>query len=290
MRLRNKSATPPDAIGTDWDVRHAAVVISLDTLPGTLAEIQSIQKTRIPRHRQRAAKSDKVETVKTTTTNQTRAERLAGQISNAILVGEFPPGARLDEQQLAGRFGVSRTPVREALRQLATSGLIDLRPRRGALVASVTQEELQTMFAAMAEMEAACARLSAANMTAAEREALQQLQATMAALVKVGDPDAYADANQAFHLAIYAGTHNSVLNDFTANLRSRLAPFRRAQFLTAGRLPRSWEEHQAVVQAILAGDGTAAHAAMLRHVDLVEDAFDEFNSTARPAVPVRVAE
>src|ERR1700760_691635 len=67
------------------------------------------------------------------TENQTRAEKLAGQISNAILAGEFVPGSRLDEQQLAQRFGVSRTPVREALRQLATSGLIDLRPRRGAL-------------------------------------------------------------------------------------------------------------------------------------------------------------
>lgn len=237
-----------------------------------------------------AAERDRGGTVKSTTTNQTRAERLAGQISNAILEGEFPPGARLDEQQLAGRFGVSRTPVREALRQLATSGLIDLRPRRGALVASVTPDELQTMFAAMAEMEAACARLSALNMTPAEREELRQLQTTMATLARGDDPDAYADANQAFHLAIYAGSHNAVLNDFTANLRSRLAPFRRAQFRTMGRLPRSWEEHQTVVEAILAGDAPTAHAAMLRHVDLVEDAFDEFNSAARPALPAGVGE
>lgn len=221
--------------------------------------------------------------MKTTTTNQTRAERLAGQISNAILAGEFPPGARLDEQQLAGRFGVSRTPVREALRQLATSGLIDLRPRRGALVASVTQEQLQTMFAAMAEMEAACARLAAVHMTAAERQQLQQLQETMAGLVKTGDPDAYADTNQAFHLAIYAGSHNPVLSEFTGRLRTRLSPFRRAQFRTQGRLPRSWEEHQAVVEAILANDPPAAHAAMLRHVDRVEDAFDAFSSATRPA-------
>src|SRR6201999_1955062 len=67
-----------------------------------------------------------------TSDNQTRTERLAEQVSNAIIAGEFAPGARLDEQHLAQRFGVSRTPVREALRQLATSGLIDLRPRRGA--------------------------------------------------------------------------------------------------------------------------------------------------------------
>ena len=221
--------------------------------------------------------------MKTTTSNQTRAERLAGQISNAILTGEFQPGARLDEQQLAGRFGVSRTPVREALRQLATSGLIDLRPRRGAVVASVTPDELQTMFAAMAEMEAACARLSAMHMTPVERDQLRQLQNTMSELVKAGDPDAYADANQAFHLSIYTGSHNSVLADFTARLRSRLAPFRRAQFRAAGRLPLSWDEHHAVVEAILAGNPEEAHAAMLRHVDRVEDAFDAFSSSARPA-------
>lgn len=221
-----------------------------------------------------------VKRVKTTASSQTRAERLAGQLSNAILTGEFPPGARLDEQQLAGRFGVSRTPVREALRQLATSGLIDLRPRRGAVVASVTPEQLQMMFAAMAEMEAACARLAAMHMSEAERQELRQLQDTMADLVKSGDPDAYADVNTAFHRAIYAGSHNEVIFDFTSKLRSRLDPFRRAQFRITGRLARSWEEHEAVVKAIVAHNPDEAHAAMLRHVVRVEDAFDRFNSAA----------
>jgi DNA-binding GntR family transcriptional regulator len=218
--------------------------------------------------------------VKPTTSSQTRAERLAGQLSNAILSGEFAPGARLDEQQLAGRFGVSRTPVREALRQLATSGLIDLRPRRGAVVASVTPEQLQTMFAAMAEMEAACARLAAVHMTEAERQGLRQMQTAMADVVRNGDPDAYADVNRAFHRAIYAGTHNEVIDDFTSKLRSRLDPFRRAQFRIPGRPARSWEEHEAVVKAILERDPAEAHAAMLRHVGRIEDAFDRFNSAA----------
>jgi DNA-binding GntR family transcriptional regulator len=214
--------------------------------------------------------------VNTTTGNQTRAERLAGQISNAILSGEFEPGARLDEQQLAQRFGVSRTPVREALRQLATSGLIDLRPRRGAVVASATPAELDTLFAAMAEMEAACARLAALNMTQQEREELQALHQSMAKLVTAGDPDAYADANQTFHLTIYAGAHNATVAGFTAGLRRRLSPFRRAQFRVAGRIGKSWNEHDAVVRGIIAGDASAAHAAMLAHVDLVEDTYDEF--------------
>jgi len=222
-----------------------------------------------------------------TSENQTRTERLAEQVSSAILAGEFPPGARLDEQQLAQRFGVSRTPVREALRQLATSGLIDLRPRRGALVASLTPQDWETMFAAMAEMEASCARLSALRMTSLERRRLETMHEQMGELVHsaAADAEVYADANQAFHLTIYSGAHNTVVSDFTAGLRRRVAPFRRAQFRNPGRLPQSHEEHGLVVQAILAGDAPGAHAAMLRHVSLVENAFETFAHTTRQRGP-----
>jgi DNA-binding GntR family transcriptional regulator len=220
-----------------------------------------------------------------TTDHQTHAEKLAEQLGNAIVAGEYAPGCRLDEHQLAQRFGVSRTPVREALRQLAATGLIEMRPRRGALVAVVTPEVLETLFVAMAEMEASCARLAAQRMTSLERRRLQALHAGMAALVRSGDPEAYADANQSFHLGLYAGAHNAVVGDFTTGLRRRLAPFRRAQFRTVGRLPRSYAEHDAVVQAILTGDAAGAHAAMLHHVSLVEDAFDEFSSVARMGAP-----
>jgi DNA-binding GntR family transcriptional regulator len=221
----------------------------------------------------------------TIASKQTRSDQLAAQIANAILSGEFTPGYRLDEHQLAQRFAVSRTPVREALRQLAASGLIEVRPRRGAIVAAVTPEELETLFVAMAEMEASCARMATQRMTPLERRRLQALHEDMAGLVRSGDPEAYADANQSFHLMIYAGAHNAVIADFTAGLRQRLAPFRRAQFRTLGRLPRSHAEHEAVVRAILTGNAAAAHAAMLHHVSLVEDAFDEFFTTARRAVP-----
>jgi DNA-binding GntR family transcriptional regulator len=212
--------------------------------------------------------------------NQTLAERLAGEIADAILNEFFAPGFRLDEHLLAQRFGVSRTPVREALRQLAATGLIDMRPRRGAIVARVTQAELEALFVAMGEMEATCARLSAMSMTPVERRRLAALHDRMAELVRAGDPEPYALANQGFHESIYAGAHNAVLSGFTAGLRRRLAPFRRAQFRTPGRLPRSHAEHDAVVKAILAGDSTTAHAAMLHHVSLVEDAYDALSASS----------
>jgi DNA-binding GntR family transcriptional regulator len=204
----------------------------------------------------------------------TQTERLADQIAALVLSGDFEPGLRLDEHMLAERFGVSRTPVREALRQLASTGLIEIRPRRGATVASATSAQLDTLFGAMAEVEATCSRLAAMSMTPIERRRLQSLHESMAELVARDDRDGFAAANLTFHTLIYTGAHNDIITEFAIGLRRRLAPFRKAQFRTEGRLPRSQEEHGNVVRAILAGDALAAHAAMFDHMSLVEDSFD----------------
>jgi len=208
--------------------------------------------------------------------NPTLAEKLASAIADGILDGTLKPGLRLDEIGLAQQHGVSRTPVREALRQLNTSGLIDMRPRKGAVVSKATPDQIESLFVAMAEMEATCARLCALSMTPVERRRLQARQETMMALADTGDQDAYSDANVAFHSAIYAGCHNGPLADYAMGPRRRVGPFRRAQFRMEGRLKRSNEEHGAVVRAIVAGDAAAAHAAMLHHVSLVEDAYEAF--------------
>ena len=203
----------------------------------------------------------------------TQADRLADAIADCVLSGEFQPGLRLDEGMLADRYGVSRTPVREALRRLASTGLIDVKPRRGATVARATSAQLESLFGAMAEMEATCARLAAMSMTPIERRRLHNLHETMAAVVQRDDREAYAAANVGFHTQIYAGAHNDVLADIATALRRRVAPFRRAQFRTEGRLSRSHAEHATVVKAILACDAEAAHTAMIHHMSLVEDSF-----------------
>ena len=213
----------------------------------------------------------------------TQAERLAEAIVDSVLSGDFAPGLRLDEASLAERYGVSRTPVREALRQLASTGLIDLKPRRGATVATVSSAQLEALFAAMAEIEAACARLAAMSMTPIERRRLQNLHETMGALVLEDKRESYAAANIAFHTQIYLGAHNEILSDFATSLRRRLAPFRRAQFRNEGRTSRSHIEHSAVVKAILACDAPAAHTAMFHHMSLVEDAFGQLGAGARAA-------
>ena len=207
--------------------------------------------------------------------NQTLAEKLAAELAQVILQRGFEPGSRLDEHMLAERFRVSRTPVREALRQLAATGLIEMRPRRGAFVARVTAEQLGELFVAMGEIEATCARLSAIQMTPIERRRLEALHKSMGEAAREGKHDAYVEANRNFHACIYAGSHNKVLSDFATALRQRLEPFRSAQFGTVGRVPRSHSEHDQVVRAILSGDAEAAHAAMLHHVSLIEEALEE---------------
>ena len=215
----------------------------------------------------------------------TRAETLAREIADAILAGELAPGARLDEQGLAQRYSVSRTPVREALRQLGASGLIETRPRRGVVVATVTPDQLGVLFVAMAEIEATCARLCALRMTSLERRQLGALHGRMGELMTQDDRDAYADANVAFHAAIEAGAHNAVFSEISSGLRRRLSPYRRAQFRAPGRLRLSHSEHGDVVEPILRGDAVAAHAAMLHHVTLVEDAFEQLTSARGVSSP-----
>ncbi len=205
----------------------------------------------------------------------TTVDTLANDMAEAILSGEFAPGSRLDEQLLAQRYAVSRTPVREALRQLATTGLIEIRPRRGAIVTQVTPVMLETLFVAMGELEATCARLAAMSMSPTERRRLQMLHDRMGVMARDGETEAFVEANQELHGMIYAGAHNSVVAEMTVALRRRLSPYRRAQFRLEGRPPRSHAEHDAVVVAIIRGDPAAAHAGMLHHVTLVEQSFEE---------------
>ena len=226
--------------------------------------------------------------------SQTRAERLADEIAGEILTGAFPPGLHLDEQVLARRFGVSRTPVRDALRLLSGTGLIDLRPRAGAVVRTITPDELDMLFIAMGEVEATCARLATLSMSPTERAALQNLHESMGHLAEAGDREGYAEANLAFHGALYAGAHNKVMEEIAVSLRRRLMPYRRAQFRAPGRLQRSHAEHGAVVRSVLSRDAAAANAAMLIHMSIVEDAFDavdaapaEDRASAAEAAPGR---
>ncbi|MBB4265096.1 GntR family transcriptional regulator [Roseospira visakhapatnamensis] len=210
----------------------------------------------------------------------TRAEVLRKGLEEDIFSGRLKPGDRLDEVSLAERFSVSRTPVREALHQLSASGLVEVRPRQGAVVAQITLRRLIEIFDVMAELEGMCARLAARRMTTEERTALHTAHAACADAVAAGhDVDAYYEANWRFHDLIYVGSHNTVLEETTAGLRLRATPYRRHQLNRPGRLADSLREHETVLQAILDGDGVRADSAMRDHVSIQGDLFADLLST-----------
>jgi DNA-binding GntR family transcriptional regulator len=196
-------------------------------------------------------------------TPKTRSETLRESIEEMIAVGKLAPGQHLDETSLAEEFGVSRTPIREALIQLASMGIVEMRPRRGAIVAEIGPQQLIEMFEVMAEFEAMCGRLAARRMTPAEHV---ELLAAHQAARDASDPDAYFYLNEAFHDHIYAGSHNGFLADQARALHRRLRPYRRLQLRVRDRLKMSFDEHQAAVDAIIAGDAEKTVEVLRHHI------------------------
>src|SRR5664280_2662715 len=156
--------------------------MSLDDLPSGIPPRSAAEAETVVRRVDRASPyPDKI----------TRAEELRLQLADEIVRGALPPGSSLDETEVAKRFNVSRTPVREALRQLVASGLVDARAHRGALVARPSVERLTGMFEAMAELEAMCAGLAAERMSPAERQRLEAVHEELRVLSHAGNPDRF---------------------------------------------------------------------------------------------------
>jgi DNA-binding GntR family transcriptional regulator len=214
------------------------------------------------------------------------SDTLREKIEEQIATGTLPPGSSLDEATLVEQYGVSRTPVREALIQLAAEGLIEIRPRRGAVVTSIGPTRLSEMFEVMGELEAMCARLAARRMSDAERKVLQTAhEACENARIKE-DSDAYFYCNEQFHSAIYAGSHNAFLIEQASQLQRRLRPYRRLQLRVRDRMGTSFKEHQGVVLAINAGDAEAAAQALRSHVVVQGERFADLMASLRELQPL----
>jgi DNA-binding GntR family transcriptional regulator len=212
----------------------------------------------------------------------TTVEQMTRSIADMIVTGKAPPGTKLDEGSLAARFEVSRTPVREALRELGAMGLVEREPNRSAVVTNVTGVYLHSMFEAMAELEAICARLCAERMTAEERHILETEHHQSKQMVSAEADEDYATYNIEFHNRLYRGAHNDHIADMVMQTRARLAPFRRAQFRLPGRLAKSYEEHATIVAAILEGDSGKAGQSAYHHVEIVSDASSVFIAHQAP--------
>lgn len=199
---------------------------------------------------------------------ETRAASLHRALEAEISAGRIGPGARLDEQEIAARYGCSRTPVREAFRLLAADRLVELRGRQGAVVRSLSVQSMIEMFQVMGELEGLCARLAARRATPAQVAALQAIHARLAE-VGHSDLDRFYDINTEFHEAIYEAAANAFLAEETRRLRNRVAAYRRRVTHMPTRVGDTLREHQAVMDAILARDPEAAHRAMRAHLTLL---------------------
>jgi len=206
----------------------------------------------------------------------TLADTVRQRLEAEIAGGRLGPGARLDEQEVALRFGVSRTPVREAFRLLAASHFVELRGRQGVAVRSIGAHQLIEMFQVMAELEGLCARLAARRITADGMAKLEAIHQRLEAAAKDGEIDPFYDVNQEFHEAIYEAARNAFLADQTRRLRNQLAAYRRRVTRMPNRIADTLAEHQAVIDAIANHDGERAHAAMRDHVNLLGDDLVDF--------------
>ncbi len=188
-------------------------------------------------------------------------------LADEIINGTLGPGDSLEENAISERFKVSRTPIRQALRELAARGLIELRPRKGGVVVSISLNELSDMLEALGELEALCCRISAERMSAVQKKQLELVHLQSLECIERGDEEAYLEQNAKFHQLICAGAHNHSLTDSIDKLRTRLNQFRAAQSGVERRLAVSHDEHAAVIAAILASDPERSYLAMRDHAN-----------------------
>jgi DNA-binding GntR family transcriptional regulator len=213
-----------------------------------------------------------------------RPDHIAKALEEQIFDGTFSDGERLDEVRLAERFGVSRTPLREAFQKLAVSGLVEKIPRRGVFVRQPGPVELMEMFEVMAELEAVCGRLAAVRISDAAIAELHEANAKCLAAVAAQDADAYYRENEHFHKIIYRESGNSFLEEETLGLHRRLQPFRRAQLRLRGRMAQSMAEHEEIVDALSDGDGERAASALRSHVAVQGEKFHHLLASLKPPV------
>ena len=206
----------------------------------------------------------------------TLKDTVVRRLEEEIVSGRLSPGTRLDEVQLSERYGLSRTPLREALSQLAASGLIEIKPRSGAFVTQLSPRALIECLAFTAEVEAVAASWAATRMTQAQRDTLGAIHTSAQDCIDTVDFDGYFEANRRFHAAIYEGAHNPYVCESAYQLFLRAAPYRRLQLRQKGRLVMSHTEHGQICDAILAEDAVAAGRAMRSHIIIQGDRFVEF--------------
>lgn len=186
-------------------------------------------------------------------------------ILTAIESGTYRPGDRLVESELAVRFGVSRTPVREALQRLETQAML-VRDGRSLIVASLDHNQLAELYVVRAELEALAARLAARHASPEEVRVLSQM--VEEDRQNQHDPEALARSNRRFHRQIHLASHNRYLVQQLDLVHRSMALMEKTSLAAEGRSAAALSEHSRIVEAIASGDGAAADKALRQHISM----------------------
>lgn len=193
-------------------------------------------------------------------------DEVAERLRQLILDGELAPRSRVNEIELAERFGISRTPLREAIKILATEGLLELLPNRGARVAAISETELDDMIEVVAGLEAVAGDLACQRMEPGEFSALEALHARMVETWKRGDEAAYGALNRDIHEAIMAAARNPTLAAIYANVSGRIQRTRYTAHKTPEQWARAIEEHEEMMRLLRHRDGARLAVLMRDHI------------------------
>lgn len=194
-------------------------------------------------------------------------QEVAERLRQRIYSHELPPGSWVDEQALADDYGISRTPLREALKVLASEGLVTLKPRRGCYVTEISERDLDEIFNVMALLEGQCAQLTARKASEADLARLRKIHESLEKAAASDDIGGFFEANQAFHHAVQAIADNRWLLQVIEDLRKVIKLSRQHSLFGEGRLEQSLSEHRAILTAIGARDEERAELLMRAHIN-----------------------
>lgn len=192
--------------------------------------------------------------------------QVAEQLRTRIFSHELPPGSWIDEQTLAHEYGISRTPLREALKVLASESLVTLKPRRGCYVTELAERDLDEIFPVMALLEGSCAEAATQKASEADLAGLTAIHEQLEAHARNGDADRFFEANQNFHARLRELAGNRWLSQLIDETRKMLKLTRRDSLRLEGRLKQSLAEHRAIFKAIQQGQAKRAGQLMHDHI------------------------
>ncbi|MFC6636818.1 GntR family transcriptional regulator [Sulfitobacter sediminilitoris] len=222
-----------------------------------------------------------------TITRKSLHHELVDRLQTLIINAELAPGSKVPEKVLCDQFGVSRTPLREALKVLASDGLVRLEPNRGAWVTQVTEEEVEEVFPVLGALEALSGELACKHITDPEIEEVRALHDQMMQSYENRDLDAYFSINQKIHRAILLAARNRTLTTSCQALSLRMQRARYLANMTEGRWYDAVQEHEKILEFLIARDGANLASTLLQHMDAKRASVVKWLQTREAATDVQ---